>query len=113
MSKGAWPPASPWVWTDSWYDANGTAASATLSFRFDSPVNGGGTNQLQGCDWTLDANCPWTWLIVVKADGTRLTQQIPATKQNRSGTITAQQLHNFGLDLFTDIGSVTVGVNQN
>jgi hypothetical protein len=109
MAHGAWPPASPWVWKDSWWNGN-AEYSVVLSFRFDSPVNGGGTNQLQGCDYDLDPDCPWKYLIIVRAtDNARLVQKIPSV--SRTGTITAQQLHNFGLDLFTDIGSVTVGVS--
>jgi hypothetical protein len=109
MGGGAWPPSSPYLWSDSWWDAQGNAKTIALSIRFDSPVNGGGTNVLQGVDYDLDPACPWSYLIVVKPDGTRIAQQIPRTA--RTGTITAAQLASVGLNLFTDIGSITVGVS--
>lgn len=111
MAHGAWPPASPWVWQASWWDAQGAQKSIVLSFRFDDAVTGGGTFALQGMDYDLDPACPWAWLIIVRADDTRITQQIPRT--SRTGTITTTQLSARGLNLFTDIGSVTVGVSQN
>ncbi|MFB9925980.1 hypothetical protein ACFORO_12625 [Amycolatopsis halotolerans] len=111
MAKGAWPPASPWVCQFSWYDATGAQKNIVLSIRFDSPVNGGGTNALQGVDYDLDPACPWAWLIVVRSDGTRITHQIP--RVSRTGTITAAQLTAIGLNSFLDIGSVTVGTTQN
>lgn len=108
---GAWPPASPWVWQASWWDANGNPKSIILSFRFDAPVTQGGTGTLafQGCDYDLDPACPWQYLIVVRADGAKVTHQIP--RGARTGTITSTQLAAVGLHIFTDIGSVTVGVS--
>lgn len=106
---GAWPPASPWVWQDSWWDAQNNQKSIILSFRFDSPVNGGGTLAFQGCDYDLDPQCPWQYLIVVRSNGTRVTHQIP--RASRTGTITTAQLAAVGLNVFTDIGSITVGVS--
>lgn len=108
---GAWPPASPYVWIGSWWTTNGQERQIILSFRFDSPVNGGGTNALQGLDYDLDPGCPWEVLIIVTATGTQLKQHIP--RASRTGTITANQLHNFGLDTFLDIGSITVGDSSN
>jgi hypothetical protein len=108
---GRWPPASPWVWQDSWWDAQGAQKSIVLSFRFDDAVTGGGTFALQGMDYDLDPACPWAWLIVVRSDGTRITQQIPRT--SRTGTITTTQLSARGLNAFTDIGSVTAGTTAN
>lgn len=110
MPGSAWPPASPWVWSDSWWDGN-NEHSITLSFRFDSPVNGGGTLALQGLDYDIDPNCPWRYLIVVKPDGTRITQKIP--DGGRTGTINATVLANRGLSTFTDLGSITAGVTPN
>lgn len=107
---GAWPPASPWLYQADWTQAT-KLYSLTLSFRFDSPVNGGGTLALQGLDYDVDPNCPWNWIIVVKPDHTRITQQIP--RASRSGTVTAAQLAAKGLTSFNDLASITVGVNQN
>lgn len=104
-------PASPYVWADSWWTANGAERKIILSIRFDSPTNGGGTNVLQGLDYDLDPGCPWEVLIITKPDGTVLKQHIPRT--TRTGTITAVQLHNFGLDSFLDIASITVGDSSN
>lgn len=104
--RAAWPPASPWVWTDSWWDGP-TAYSITLSVRFDSPVNGGGTLALQGVDYDVDPNCPWRYLIVDKPDGTRIAQKIP--DGGRTGTIGPAGLASRGLSTFTDIGSITAG----
>lgn len=106
---GAWPPASPWIWQDSWWDAQNNQRSIVLTFRFDSPVNGGGTLTFQGCDYDLDPQCPWEYLIVVRSDGTRITHHIP--RGARTGTITTAQLATVGLNKFTDIGSITVGVS--
>jgi hypothetical protein len=108
---GQWPPPSPWVWQDSWWDAQGIARSIVLSFRFDDTNTGTGTLAFQGCDYDLDPACPWQYLIVVRSDGTRITHQIPRTA--RTGTITMAQLAAVGLNKFTDIGSVTVGVSPN
>ena len=110
MGGGKWPPASPWVWSDSWWDSQSNARSIVLSFRFDDNVTGGGTFALQGCDYNLDPQCPWGWLIVVRSNGTRITQQIP--RGSRTGTITATQLASVGLNVFTDIGSITAGVSS-
>lgn len=110
MGGGAWPPASPWVYQADWMQA-GNLFSLTLSFRFDSPVNGTGTLALQGLDYDVDPNCPWSWVIVVKPDGTRITQQIP--RAARSGTIGAAALATRGLTSFNDLGSITVGLTQN
>ena len=107
MGGGAWPPASPYTWVGTWWNAQNAKREIILSIRFDSPVNGGGTNALQGVDYDLDPQCPWEYLIIVKSDGTVLSRQIP--RGSRTGTITAAQLHNFGLDSFLDIGSITVG----
>lgn len=106
---GRWPPASPWVWQASWWDAAGNPKSIVLTFRFDDAVTGGGTFAFAGCDYDLDPQCPWQYLIVVRSDGTRITHQIP--RGNRTGTITSTQLAAVGLNKFTDIGSVTVGVS--
>jgi hypothetical protein len=110
-AHGAWPPASPYVWQDSWTDAQGVSKSIVLAFRFDSPVNGGGTLVLQGLDYDLDPACPWAFLIVVKPDTSRVTRQIP--RGARTGTVTAAQLAAVGLSTFTDIGSITVGTTAN
>lgn len=107
LGRGAWPPASPYVWQDSWTDPQGNRRTIVLSWRFDSPVNGGGTNVLQGLDYDLDPQCPWEILIVVRSDGVRITQQIPRTA--RTGTIGPTPLANRGLNTFLDIGSITVG----
>jgi hypothetical protein len=111
MGGGKWPPASPWVWQDTWWDANNNPKSIILSFRFDDNVTGGGTLAFQGCDYDLDPACPWQYLIVVRSDGTRITHQIP--RISRTGTITATQLAAVGLHIFTDIGSITVGETPN
>lgn len=112
MPRGPWPPASPYVWTSTWNDRAGSPMTLSLSFRFDSPVNGGSTNALQGVDYDLDPRCPWEYIIIMKSDGvTRLTRQIPRVA--RTGTITTAQLHTFGLDSFLDIGSITVGDSPN
>lgn len=112
MAGGAWPPASPWVWQDSWWDAQGNQRSIVLSFRFDPSVAFGGTGTFAflGCDYDLDPQCPWGWLIVVRSDGTRITQQIPRIA--RTGTITTAQLASRGLNKFTDIGSITAGTTS-
>lgn len=107
MGGGAWPPASPWVWIGRWWNASNQPFEIVLNIRFDSPVNGGGTNALQGVDYDLDPQCPWEYLIVGRSDGVLLSRQIPRT--TRTGTITASQLHTFGLDSFLDIGYITVG----
>lgn len=104
----AWPPASPWVWTDSWWVGD-IPYSITLSVRFDSPVNGGGTLALQGVDYDIDPNCPWRYLIVDKPDGTRIAQKIP--DGGRTGTIGPGPLAARGLSTFTDIASITAGVS--
>lgn len=106
MGGGAWPPPSPWVWQDSWWDAQGNPKSIVLTFRYDNT-----TFAFAGCDYDLDPQCPWSWLIVVRSDGGRITQQIP--RGNRTGTITAAQLATVGLNKFTDIGSITVGATPN
>lgn len=106
--RSAWPPASPWVWSDSWWDGD-TPQSITLSVRFDSPVNGGGTLALQGVDYDVAPGCPWRYLIVDKPDGTRVAQKIP--DGGRAGTIGPNGLASRGLSTFTDIGSITVGAN--
>lgn len=106
-NRTAWPPASPWVWTDSWWDGD-IPHDITLSVRFDSPVNGGGTLALQGVDYDIDPGCPWRYLIVDKPDGTRIAQKIP--DGGRTGTIGPVALASRGLSTFTDIGSITVGV---
>ncbi len=111
MGGGAWPPASPWVWQDSWVDAGGNQKDLIISVRFDSPVNGGGTLALQGVDYDLDPSCPWQYLIVVKPDGTRIVQQIPRTA--RTGTIGKAALASRGLTSFNDIGSITAGDTSN
>lgn len=108
--RGAWPPASPWVWQDSWWQGD-NEYSLILSVRFDSPVNGTGTLVLQGLDYDIDPNCPWRWLIVVKPDGTRVTQQIP--QGGRTGTVGAAALATKGLTSFNDLGSITAGATQN
>jgi len=110
MGGGAWPPASPWVWTDQWWQG-GQPYSITLSFRFDSPVNGSGTLALQGLDYDVDPNCPWRYIIVDKPDGSRISQRIPAG--GRTGTVTAGQLASRGLTSFNDLGSITAGENPN
>lgn len=106
---GAWPPASPWVWQDSWWDPAGHEYAIILSVRFDPPVALGGTGTLTllGVDYDIDPNCPWRNLIVTKPDGTVITQRIP--DQGRTGTIGKNGLNSRGLTTFTDIGSVTAG----
>lgn len=112
LGRGAWPPASPWVWSDTWWDAQQNPKVISLSWRFDSPVNGGGTNALQGLDYDVDPNCPWRWIILVKPDGTKITHQIP--QGGRTGTITATQLAAIGLTTFADVSnSITVGATPN
>ena len=112
MPRGPWPPASPYVWITRWNDRAGNPMAMILTFNFDSPVNGSGTNALQSLDYDLDPRCPWEFIIIVKSDGViRLTRQIP--RAARTGSITAVQLHNFGLDSFLDIGSITVGDSPN
>lgn len=108
---GQWPPPSPWIWQDSWWNAQGAPRSIVLTFRFDDTNTGGGTLAFQGCDYDLDPQCPWEWLIVVRSDGVRITHQIPRTA--RTGTITAAQLSLRGLNKFTDIQSITVGATPN
>lgn len=102
MGRGAWPPSSPYVWSDSWIDSQGNQKSLTLTFRYDNT-----TFVFAGLDYDLDPQCPWEFLIIVKSDGTRLTRQIP--RGSRTGTVTAAQLATFGLAKFTDIGSITAG----
>lgn len=104
---GAWPPASPWVWQDSWWDPAGNEYAIILAVYFDSPVNGAGTLALQKVDYDVDPNCPWRNLIVTKPDGAVITQRIP--DQGRTGTIGKTALNSRGLVLFTDIGSITAG----
>jgi len=106
---GAWPPPSPYVWTASWWDTAGNPFQIVLTIRFNSSFSGG-DNALLGVDYDLDPKCPWEYLIVVRAtDNAKLVRQIP--RSSRTGTLSPTQLHNFGLDLFTDIGSITVGVS--
>lgn len=104
---GRWPPASPYVWQDSWYDAQGSQKSIVLTFRFDDAVTGGGTFNFTGVDFDLDPACPWQVLIIVRSDGTRITHSIP--RVSRTGTISPAQLATHGLNKFTDIGSITAG----
>lgn len=111
LGHGTWPPASPWIWQDSWYDANGAQKTIVLTWRFDDTVTGGSTLALQGLDYDVDPACPWRYLIIVKPDGTRITHQIPAG--GRTGTISAAVLATAGLSTFTDLGSTTVGATPN
>lgn len=110
MPGSARPPASPYVWSDSWYDKNGVAHAFTLTFNFDSPVNGGGTNVITSLDYSIDAQCPWQYIIVERStDGVLLSHQIP--NGSHSGSLTQAQVNSYGLTLFTDIGYITVGAN--
>lgn len=110
MPGGAWPPASPWVWASQWWDTEGNPQAITLSVRFDSPVNGGGTLALQGLDYDIDPGCPWRFILVDKPDGTRTAVQIPAG--GRSGTISKAALNTRGFMSFSDIGQITAGVTN-
>lgn len=110
MGGAPWPPASPWVWTDSWWGTDGLPYDITLSVRFDSPVNGGGTLALQGVDYDIDPNCPWRYIIVDKPDGTRIAQRIP--DGGRTGTVGKNALNTRGLVLFTDIAQITAGATN-
>jgi hypothetical protein len=94
------------VWQDSWYDSAGQAKTMTAQIFFDV----GATNQLQRVDYDIDVDCPWRFLIVVKPDGTRLSQHLPTAPGQRTGSISRSQLLSRGLDVFDDIGSITVGV---
>jgi hypothetical protein len=107
LGRGIWPPASPWVWKDSWWDTNMVEKSIVLTWSFDDAVTGGGTLAFTSLAYDLDPQCPWEWLIVIKPNLTRITQQIP--RGARTGTITSAQLAAKGLHVFTDIGSITVG----
>jgi hypothetical protein len=107
MGAGSWPPdTSPYVWQDHWWDAAGQPKTMTAQIFFDAGV----TNQLQRVDYDIDPDCPWRFLIVVRADQVRLSQQLPTAPGQRNGSISRAQLVSRGLDVFLDIASITVGV---
>jgi hypothetical protein len=108
MGKGAWPPASPWSTSDTWWDTDNQPHPFTLSVRFDSPVNGGGTNAIQGIDYVIDPGCPWRWMIIDRPDGARVALEMTAD----TGTFDAEALAGIGVEFFADIGSLTAGEIQ-
>lgn len=108
VNRVAWPPASPWIWTDQWWDGN-TPFNISLTIRFDSPVNGSGTLALQGIDYDCDSGCPWRFILIDKPDHSRTALPIPPG--NLSGTFNPASLAGRGLNTFTDLAQVTVGSN--
>jgi hypothetical protein len=86
MGGGAWPPPSPYVWRQPWWDQAGNAFFISLTFRYSDTA----PRAVLGMDYDLDPGCPWNTLQMRKADGAILEQQIPRTA--RTGTVTAVQL---------------------
>jgi hypothetical protein len=107
MPHGPWPPASPWVWGDSFWDEDGNQHPLTFYVRFDSPVNGTGTLVLQGIDYERDSEVPWDYMIVDRADAERVSLEMTG----ETGTFGPEELNGIGLETFDDIGSLTAGVN--
>lgn len=105
MGGGHWPPASPWTTSDSWWDSDNNPHSVSLSVRFDSPVNGGGTNEIQGIDWVIDPGCPWRWMIIDRSDNVRVSMEMSTD----TGTFDVDALAGIGVHLFADIGTLTAG----
>lgn len=107
MPHGPWPPASPWVWGDSFWDQDGSPHPLTFYVRFDSPVNGGGTLVLDSIDYERDPECPWHFMIVDRADSVRVSLEMTG----ETGTFDTAALNGIGLEMFDDIGSLTAGVS--
>jgi hypothetical protein len=107
VPHGPWPPASPWVWGDSFWDQDGNPHPLTMYVYFDSPVNGGGTLTLDRIDYERDAENPWHYMIVDRADSERVSLEMTA----ETGTFGTAALNDIGLESFNDIGSLTAGVN--
>jgi hypothetical protein len=103
MGGGHWPPASPWSTADSWWDPDGNPHPYTLAVRFDSPVNGGGTGELYGIDYTIDPDCPWRYVIIQRADDVSVSLNMV----DDFGTFDATDLSDIGLAVFDDIGSIS------
>lgn len=88
MGGGAWPPPSPWVFTDQWWADGGFGAgyAITLTFRYSNTA----PRPVIAMDYDVDPDCPWDTLQMRKADGAILEYKIPRTA--RTGTVNAAQL---------------------